>query len=310
MRGALLLLIFARPHLTARVWEAVRVARPPRLYVGADGPRPDHPGDAAACAAARGCVAPDWPCEVRTLYRDRNLGCARAVSEAVTWFFQHEQQGIVLEDDMAPMPGFFPFVEALLDRYAADERVGLVAGANFAGAPPGWRASYLFSAHPHIWGWGSWARAWAGYDLTMRSWPAERGSRLIESMTGDRPRAARHFRRLFDRAHADPDSGWDAQLCFHLWRRGQLTVLPRHTLVTNIGFGETLSAHGTAAMPAFQRRAVPRELPLLLTQADPAEGTPHDAVIERVSLGLTARGEVRRALRPVALPLLRAVGLR
>ena len=36
--------IFNRPDTTAQVFDAIRQARPPRLYVAADGPRPGHPG--------------------------------------------------------------------------------------------------------------------------------------------------------------------------------------------------------------------------------------------------------------------------
>jgi hypothetical protein len=38
-----LLIIFARPDLTARVFAAIRAARPARLFIAQDGPRTDHP---------------------------------------------------------------------------------------------------------------------------------------------------------------------------------------------------------------------------------------------------------------------------
>lgn len=76
---AILLLIFNRPDTTAEVFAAIRAARPERLYVAADGPRADREGEAERCEEARRIATEvDWPCDVRTLFRDENLGCRRA----------------------------------------------------------------------------------------------------------------------------------------------------------------------------------------------------------------------------------------
>ncbi|HZY80891.1 MAG TPA: nucleotide-diphospho-sugar transferase, partial [Cyclobacteriaceae bacterium] len=48
-----LLVIFNRPETTKLVFEAIRKAQPPRLYVAADGPRPHVPTDKDRCAEAR-----------------------------------------------------------------------------------------------------------------------------------------------------------------------------------------------------------------------------------------------------------------
>ena len=76
-------LIFNRPDKTAQVFDAIRQARPPRLYVAADGPRLGHLGEIECCTEARRiATAVDWPCEVFTLFREKNLGCRDAVSGA------------------------------------------------------------------------------------------------------------------------------------------------------------------------------------------------------------------------------------
>jgi hypothetical protein len=105
-----LFLVFNRPETTARVFEAIRQARPPRLYVGADGARDEREGEAERTAEVRRiATAVDWPCEVKTLFRDRNLGCRNAVSGAIDWFFENEEAGIILEDDCLPSQSFFGF---------------------------------------------------------------------------------------------------------------------------------------------------------------------------------------------------------
>src|SRR5688500_9438765 len=106
-----LLLIFNRPDLTSRVVERLRQVSPRRLFIAADGPRPDRDGDMELCEAARALVddAIDWPCEVYRLYRRANLGCKAAVTEAIDWFFETVDEGIILEDDCLPDITFFPF---------------------------------------------------------------------------------------------------------------------------------------------------------------------------------------------------------
>ena len=76
-----LMIVFNRPETTERVFEAVRQYAPERLYVSADGPRPDRP-DAERCAEVRKIFdRVDWPCEVKTRFRDVNMGCRKVSSE-------------------------------------------------------------------------------------------------------------------------------------------------------------------------------------------------------------------------------------
>jgi len=92
-----LFLVFNRPDVTARVFEAIRQVKPPRLYVAADGPRRDREGEVAKCEEVRRiATAADWGCEVKTLFRVKNLGCRQAVFEGLNWFFKNETDGIIL----------------------------------------------------------------------------------------------------------------------------------------------------------------------------------------------------------------------
>ena len=77
-------LIFKRPDTTARVFEAIRQAKPPKLLVVADGPRPDRPGEDKECAAARAIIDQvDWDCEVLKKYAEVNLGCRQGASSGI-----------------------------------------------------------------------------------------------------------------------------------------------------------------------------------------------------------------------------------
>ena len=114
------------------------------------------------------CV--DWNCQVKTLFRENNLGCKLAVEQAITWFFEHEENGIILEDDCLPNIDFFLFCEELLQKYQDDDRVFAITGDNFQKGRQYGNASYYFSKYVHVWGWATWRRAWKYYDNDLSFW--------------------------------------------------------------------------------------------------------------------------------------------
>ena len=255
-RTPVAMLIFNRPETTARVFERVREARPPKLLVVADGPRADRPGEAGRCREARAVVeAVDWPCELMTDYSEANLGCGERISSGLDWIFESVAEAIMLEDDCVPDPSFFRFCEELLDRYRGEERVMHISGDNFqsvgrAGgavgslrrlAGRGRSPSYYFSRYPHVWGWACWRRAWIQYDFEMTRW--RDGDDSVLERFAD-PAEREFWRRTWDQvARGDIDT-WDYQWAQACLRRDGLAAMPRANLVSNIGFGE--GAHHTS----------------------------------------------------------------
>lgn len=245
-----LLLIFNRPDATAQVLARLREAGVRRLYVAADGPRPGHPTDAATCAHARALVrlGAGADCEVHTLFRNQNLGCSVAVSEGISWFFSHEPEGLIVEDDCLPALGFFPFCAELLARYRHDTRVMHISGNHFgpgAGAAlaPG-QPSYYFSQQVHSWGWATWRRAWQLYDLHLRDLPALADSRRLRGSFSS-GLEARYFMRKFWQLYLGPRpfTTWDYQWHFARAAHSGLAIAPAVNLVTNIGFGHEGATH-------------------------------------------------------------------
>ncbi|MCP5459188.1 MAG: nucleotide-diphospho-sugar transferase [Gammaproteobacteria bacterium] len=233
-----LFLVFNRPQTTTRVFEAIRRARPSKLYVAADGPRSDRQGEPERCAEVRRIATSiDWPCDVKTLFRDNNLGCRKAVSEAIDWFFQHEPEGIILEDDCIPDPSFFRYAHELLARYRNDERIMVIAAQHFHGDTHIPQHSYFFSRYNHCWGWASWRRAWQCYDHEMSLWPDLRDTDWLLGVGNGSQLFKRYWTDIFDRAHAGLIDSWAYRWTFSCWAQNGLTVLPAKNLVTNIGFG-------------------------------------------------------------------------
>ena len=234
-----LFLIFNRPELTLRSFERIRAAAPRQLFVAGDGPRPNVPGEAEKVAAARREVEDvDWPCDVQTLYREDNLGCARAVSSAIDWAFEKVDELIVLEDDCLPAASFFPFCTELLERYRDDERVCVISGDNFQPGPPRTPYSYYFSRFNHCWGWATWKRAWRHFDLEMALWPEIRDGGWMSDILHDNL-AVSYWTQKFDAVYRREIDTWDYQWTFVCWIQRGLSALPAVNLVQNLGFVES-----------------------------------------------------------------------
>jgi hypothetical protein len=233
--ASVLLIMFNRPAHALRVFEQIRAVRPKSLFLAVDGPRASKPAEAdlvRQCQEITNRV--DWPCQVHTLFRYENRGCKQAVSEAIDWFFDEVEAGIILEDDCLPDPTFFTFCTDLLTRYANDNRVMHIGGANLAAGQWWGNDSYLFTKVCHVWGWASWRRAWQHYDLSMRTYPAQRDSLLTHQVTNKASSA--FWRQAFDDVYANKIDTWDYQWVYSIWAAGGLCILPAINLITNIGF--------------------------------------------------------------------------
>ncbi|PTQ99282.1 hypothetical protein C8P68_10298 [Mucilaginibacter yixingensis] len=245
-QSAVLFVVFNRPDTTRRVFEEIRQAQPPRLYIAADGPRKDREGEEERCMEARQIAqAIDWPCQVFTLFRATNMGCKDAVSSAVTWFFENEEEGIILEDDCLPDNSFFHFCDTLLALYRTDTRVSIISGCNLQYGQKYGTATYYFSNLTHIWGWASWRRVWKDYDKELARYDTEQVKLALPKIFAE-PLVNETWLHIFKELKAGKIDTWDYQLTFLDFFNNRLSIIPNQNLICNIGFGEgathTLSA--------------------------------------------------------------------
>lgn len=238
LQTAVLFLVFNRPDTTALVFEAIRKAKPPRLYVAADGPRANREGEAEKVAKVREiATAVDWPCDVKPLFREENLGCKYAVSSGITWFFEHEEQGIILEDDCLPSQSFFWFSESMLIRYKNDLRIWHVSGASTLEKPNLInKDSYYFSKYNHIWGWATWRSRWKHYDLNLEHLHSFVNLECIRNMNFN-SYLSKLWLDNFQRVYNGSIDTWDYQWYFATWMNGGLSIIPTKNMISNIGFG-------------------------------------------------------------------------
>lgn len=234
-----LIIAWRRPQTLRQVINAIRPVAPLYLFVACDGPISGRIGEKEKVAATRQVIEEeiDWTCKIQRFYSDVNQGCSVGPIRAITWFFKHVDEGIILEDDCVPHPDFFDFSVALLERYRHDMRVWSISGNNFQNAH--WRGdgSYYFSRYNHCWGWAGWRNRWEYFDPDLKKWPAFRDSGLLQSIFED-PLERRYWYNIWERTYckAEPITWWDYQWTFACLVNGGLTALPNTNLVSNIGF--------------------------------------------------------------------------
>jgi hypothetical protein len=237
-KSAVLLVIFNRPDTTIRVLDQIRAAKPKRLYIAADAPRPSVPEDVLLCKEAREVVNTiDWECEVKTLFRDENAGCRNGVSSAVTWFFSYEEEGIILEDDCLPANSFFKFCDTLLEKYRYDTRIRHITGCNLQQGKKWGDGSYYFSNRTHVWGWAGWKRVWKDYDRDLNNYDDADIQQRMSNIYQD-PLVIESWVNIFKEVKDGKINSWAYPLDFINFFNNGLTIIPNENLISNIGFDD------------------------------------------------------------------------
>ena len=231
---SILFLVFNRFGTASRVFEVIRNARPSRLYIAADGPRPDRPGEKEVCQQVRDLAKQvDWPCELHTLFREKNLGCTQAIITAIDWFFEHEEDGIILEDDCLPRQEFFPFCKLMLDRWRNHDEIMMIAGTNYLFGNVSWNYDYYFSRLSTIWGWATWKRSWQSFSPSISEKNYIKDKRYIYRHIKN-SKMAGWLSMMFKSS-----SCWDCLWSMTMMKNKRLSVVPIHNLITNIGIEGT-----------------------------------------------------------------------
>jgi hypothetical protein len=240
MTEPILVIAFNRPDHLCILIDRLREIQPNKIYFAVDGPRKDRDGDVAKVAQCQDLAhSIDWDCQVITNFQESNLGCGLGVSTAISWFFENEERGIILEDDIIPDPSFMPFCAELLERYQSNLQVFAISGCNFV--PPNQISSsgaYRFSQVPHIWGWASWRDRWAPYQFDIKGWQRDLPARELWSKSGHSIPAAMFWAGTFELLARRQVDTWDGQLVYMCMKAGMLTATSNTNLIKNIGFNE------------------------------------------------------------------------
>jgi len=233
----ILFVIFNRPETTAITFEAIKKVKPQKLYIAADGARQEVEEDILKCKRTRDIIQKiDWNCEVKTLFRNENLGVVKGVISAIDWFFANEDHGIILEDDCLPSDSFWLYMQILLNYYKENEEVMHISGSNFIDTQK-LNTSIYFSYFGSCWGWASWRRAWKKYDLNLIENVSEKDYLEILKKVSITTKHYNYFKNHLNYHRTGNDNIWDWRWTFCIWFYNGIVINPKYNMIKNIGYG-------------------------------------------------------------------------
>ncbi|KGF46201.1 hypothetical protein [Prevotella melaninogenica] len=296
----ILFIIFRRKDVALKSFERIKQVKPAKLYIACDGAREHIKGEVEIVKATQQAILQqiDWECEVKTLFRKKNLGCCMGVYTAINWLFENEDKGIIIEDDCVLQSSFFPFAEELLSKYENDERIGMIGAPNYidkVDIPD----SYGFSKYKATWGWATWKRAWKNMDLNM-NWKNTPYFKSIIKNNGYNGKDTNYWKYRIKAIEHNYVSAWDWQWFFTLSAHNQLSIYPCVGLISNIGFGEG-ATHTTSERMQEQYNAegqleFPLRHPKYVVPYEDFEygfyksnNTIRNSILQRIPFGLKAK---------------------
>lgn len=229
--------IYNSPDISARVFNEIKKIRPKQLFLIQDGLRIGTSKEDYLKTRETILNMIDWECDLKTLFREENLGPGAGTADAVKWFFEHVEAGIVLEYDCLPHPDFFEFCEILLEKYKNNPEIRLITGSNYQGRKTFGKYSYYFGKTAQLWGWAAWKRTFTDYDQNIDSFDQDEVFENIDK-TFEKKRLREYWKTTFRWTKSKSIDTWDYQMIYSIWKNNELIIIPNKNLISNIGFSK------------------------------------------------------------------------
>lgn len=237
-----LLIISNKIEENHNVFQVLKTVQPTQLYVAGDGAF-DEELDRKRTYQARSVFQPEWHCQVHTLWQEKHLGKSKMVETAIQWFFENEEEGIILFEESLPSFDFFPYCEELLARYRNNEHIYSIGGTYLRHRSKkrhGKRirkggSSYFFSAYASPWGFATWRNRWQDFTLSMDQYNSEDFARIVSPYMRKQKHKIYWINR-FNILKKFKSTYWDYQCNLHIWAHGGQCITPYLNLITNTGF--------------------------------------------------------------------------
>ncbi len=231
-----LFLTFNRLEETKKSFEKIAIYKPDVLYIASDGWRVSKFNEDNIVKNIRNYLLSkiDWPCKVYTRFNEQNLGCKLSVSSSISWFFENEEFGVIIEDDCLVDISFFDFCNEIDKKYRNLENIWHIDGSNFV-TQDSESSSFHFSKYFLIWGWATWKRSWEHYTINMDDYNNFKSNKTIKTIFQIK-REQKYWMKQLDLAYDNKIDTWDYQWFYTIWKNNGMSIRPNVNLVLNIGF--------------------------------------------------------------------------
>lgn len=234
------MIFFNRPEQLKKVFETVKNARPSKLFLIQDGPRPNNESDIENVKKCRKVFDDiDWECDVVKDFSDVNLGCGKRIFTGLNKCFEQVDRLIILEDDCVASESFFPFCKEMLEKYVDNDKVGMITGMNHLNTYNAVKSDYFFARVGSIAGWATWRRTWDKVDFNMDFLDDEETVHILKGIDENDPVLGKVYSTACEKRETLKNGGklssWSTQFGIAAILNYPLIIVPRMNLMTNIG---------------------------------------------------------------------------
>lgn len=266
-QSAVLLCAYKRIDTTMKVFDVIKSVKPTRIYIAQNYYKNLDEREDVFNLRKTLLSNINWECEVKTLFRDHYLNSKQSLISAITWFFENEEQGIILEDDCLPNMSFFRFCDENLKIYKDIEIIKMVSGWSALDFVPHTKESlkedYYFSKYNHIWGWASWSRVWKQYVSAFDDF--EKEFNALDNWANTKER--NYWHKTFLMAKNGAVDSWDYYFTYSIWKHNGLCIYPKNNMVQNIGFNRDDATHTKGDSKFARMNVYELEFPLRIPSA-------------------------------------------
>lgn len=168
---------------------------------------------------------------------EKNKGLATSIIEGVSQIIDKYGKAIIVEDDLLTSDDFLQYMNDALEYYEDKKEYGSISGYTYPLKElENYNKDIYVTRKGECWGWGTWKDRWEKVDWNI--------STFSEYMNNS------EMRKEFDRIEYGLDNmliqqmnskidSWAVRWCYHLFRNNLLTVYPKKSRTTNIGFDGT-----------------------------------------------------------------------
>jgi hypothetical protein len=226
-----LLLGYNRPEQMRGLIRSLAAVKPKLILLSVDGPKANRLKDVELVCQTQEMVNEiNWNAEIRTRFRESNLGLRRAVVDAVTWANNEFGKVIVLEDDVRAGPQLLDFLNYNLMKYENQRDIAHINGYNLVpnqhlSNPSG---PSRMSIYPESYAWATWEKAWSKYDDNM-SWAKNVSISELKNICGSTIGALR-WKQNFADAAAERIDTWAYRWLASMWEQNWKMISPNRNL--------------------------------------------------------------------------------
>ena len=216
---------------------SLAAAEPKLILLSVDGPRTNRLNDIELVRQTEEMVSEiTWDAEIRTRFRESNLGLRNAVVDAVTWANNEFGKVIVLEDDVRAGPQLLDFLNYNLMKYENQRDIAHINGYNLVpnqhlSNPSG---PSRMSIYPESYAWAPGETAWSKYDDNM-SWAKNVSISELTKICGSIVGALRWKQNFADAAAGRIDT-WAYRWLATIWENNFKVISPNQNISTYKGW--------------------------------------------------------------------------